>query len=64
MRHLIFVLALCGAVSASAVTATKEYVDRKDSAVSTSATNLVTAATNEISKAVTKARSSRLPRDS
>ena len=57
MRHLIFVLTLCGAVSASAVTATKEYVDRKDLAVATSATNLVTAATNEVSKAVAKAQS-------
>ena len=57
MRHLIFVLTLCGAVSASAVTATKEYVDRKDLAVATSATNLVASATNEISKAVAKAQS-------
>lgn len=57
MRHLIFALALCGAVTASAVTATKEYVDRKDSALATSATNLVASATNEISKAVTKAQS-------
>ena len=57
MRHLIFVLTLCGAATASAVTATKEYVDRKDLAVASSATNLVASATNEISKAVTKAQS-------
>ena len=57
MRHLIFALVLCGAVSASAVTATKEYVDRKDLALATSATNLVASATNEISQAVAKAQS-------
>ena len=37
---------------ASAITATKEYVDRKDDEKAQAATNLVTAATNEISRTV------------
>ena len=43
--------AILAALTASAITATKEYVDRKDGEVAALSTNIVTTATNALAQA-------------
>ena len=51
MKFIAAALALAPFL-ASAITVTKEYVDRKDAANAQAATNLVTAATNDFSRTI------------
>lgn len=46
-------------LAACAITATKEYVDRRDAANATAATNLVTSATNAVAAAAAQAIASK-----
>ena len=47
-KQPIFAAAILAALTASAITATKEYVDRKDGEVAALSTNIVTSATNAV----------------
>ena len=51
-KQPIFAAAILAALTASAITATKEYVDRKDGEIAVAATNLVADATNNLTTAV------------
>ena len=55
MRHIsliVFCAASLAVQNLAAITATKEYVDRKDSATLQEATNTLSAATNTLSAAI------------
>lgn len=47
-KQPIFAAAILAALTASAITATKEYVDRKDGEIAALSTNIVTSATNAV----------------
>lgn len=52
-KQPIFAAAILAALTASAITATKEYVDRKDGEIAALSTNIVTTATNALAQAAT-----------
>ena len=52
MRAAIAMLAALAAATAVAITATKDYVDRKDAEHAVAATNLVIVATNDLARLV------------
>lgn len=55
MRRIAYIIIALAPLVASAITATKEYVDRKDGENAVAATNLVVAATNAIASTVVTA---------
>ena len=59
MRRIVYIIIALAPLVASAITATKEYVDRKDGENAVAATNLVTTATNAVTVATTAAIASK-----